>query len=234
MHDLLTSLASNRALVFYILLVVSLLLTRIPLVGKYFRSVNTMVHEGGHAFMTLLVSGELIAVNLFADTSGNTVTKSKNKFLQILIALSGYLISAWCGYFFLYLLSKGHHLHILFILVSLALLLMVLSLRNAYGLFWAGTFTLINLLLIYFNEPNSIYMAAAFYSLIIMTDAVLSSFILLIISIKTPKKAGDAANLQKFTGIPAIIWALIFVSFSILMSYFSVVYYFPSVNGILG
>ncbi len=234
MHELLTSLTDNRALIFYILLFISLLLTRIPIVGKYFRSINTMVHEGGHAFMTLLVSGELIAVNLFADTSGNTVTKSKNKFLQILIALSGYLISAGCGYFFLYLQSKGYYLHILFILVSLALLLMVLSIRNAYGLFWAGTFTLINLLLIYFNEPNSIYITAAFYSLIVMTDAVLSSFILLVISIKTPKKAGDASNLQKFTGIPAVVWALVFVLFSLLMAYYSVINYFPTFHGILG
>jgi len=192
-----------------------------------------MIHEAGHAFMTLLVSGEVIAVNLFADTSGNTVTKAKNKFLQVLIALSGYPASALSGLLFLFLLSKGYHLYILFALVSLTLLLMVLSIRNSYGMFWAGTFTLINLLLIYFNNANWIYLASTFFSLIILVDSVLSSFVLLAISIKTPKKAGDASNLEKFTRIPAVAWSVLLLAFSGYLAYLSIIYYFPPINGIL-
>jgi len=230
MHNWFVSIASNRTLDFYILMAIAMLLTRIPVAGRYFRSLNTMVHEGGHAFMTLLLSGEVIAVNLFADTSGNTITKSKNRFFQLLIALAGYTSSALTGLLFIFLLSKGYHVHILFFLVSLALLLLVLSIRNAYGLFWAGTFSLVNLLLIYFNDPTGIYLAAAFYTLIILTDAVWSSIILMVIAVKTPKKAGDAANLQKFTGIPAVIWTLFFVTFSILMAYYAFTRFFPPLH----
>lgn len=233
MPEFLVSIVSNRTLMFYLLLAIAMLLTRIPLIGKYFRSVNTMIHESGHAFTTLLLSGEVIAVNLFSDTSGNTITKAKNKFAQFLIAISGYPSSALCGLLFLFLLSKGYNLQILFVLVSLALLLMVFSIRNTYGLFWAGTFTLINLLLIYFNNPNWIYIAAAFYSLIIATDSVFSSFILLVISIKTPKKAGDASNLEKFTKVPAIVWAVLLLAFTGYLAYLSIDLYFPPLKEIL-
>ncbi|NVO18262.1 MAG: M50 family metallopeptidase [Bacteroidetes bacterium] len=223
----------NHTLVFYILLAIALFLTRIPVIGKYFRSVNTLIHEGGHAFMTLLVSGEVIAVNLFADTSGNTITKAKSKFFQVLISLAGYPVSAACGLLFLFLLSKGYNILILFVLVSLTLLLMVLSIRNAYGLFWSGTFTIINLLLIYFNQSNWVYLAAAFFSLIVVVDSVLSSVILFVISIKTPKKAGDASNLEKFTKIPAVIWSILLLAFSGYIAYLGMKHYFPPVSEII-
>jgi len=154
---------SHHQILFYILLTTALLLTRIPVLGKYFRSVNTLVHEAGHVFVTLLLSGEVIAVNLFADTSGTTVTKAKGKFAQATIALAGYPVSALTGWLCLFLLYKGYNLYILFILTSIALIIMILSLRNMYGLFWAGTFVVLNLLLIYFNNKTLIYTFAVFF-----------------------------------------------------------------------
>jgi hypothetical protein len=226
-------LTSNPTLVFYILLITALLLTRIPVLGKYFRSVNTLVHEAGHAFATLLLSGEVIAVNLFADTSGTTVTKAKGKFPQALIALAGYPVSALTGWLCLYLLYKGHNLYILFILTSIALIIMILSLRNAYGLFWSGTFVILNLLLIYFNNRPLIQVFATFYSVIIFTDALISSLVLLVLSIKQPKKAGDASNLQKITKIPAAIWAILLLVFTFFISWLSVIHYFPSIKTLI-
>jgi hypothetical protein len=226
-------LTSNPVLLFYILLITALLLTRIPVLGKYFRSVNTLVHEAGHAFATLILSGEVIAVNLFADTSGTTMTKAKGKFPQALIALAGYPVSALTGWLCLYLLYKGHNLYVLFILTSIALIIMILSLRNAYGLFWAGTFVLLNLLLIYFNNRPLIQVFATFYSVIIFTDAVISSLVLLVLSIKQPKKAGDASNLQKITKIPAAVWAILLLVFTLFISWLSVIHYFPSIKTLI-
>jgi len=226
-------ISSNHNILFYILLLTAILLTRIPVLGKYFRSVNTLVHEAGHAFMTLLLSGEVIAVNLFADTSGTTVTKAKGKLPQALIALAGYPISALAGWLCLFLLYKGYNLYILFILTSIALIIMILSLRNMYGLFWAGTFIVLNLLLIYFNNRTLIYTFAAFYSVVIFMDAIMSSIVLLILAIKQPKKAGDATNLQKITKIPAAIWAILLLVFTLFISWLSVVNYFPSIKTLI-
>ena len=226
-------LTSNPTLVFYILLITALLLTRIPVLGKYFRGVNTLVHEAGHAFTTLLLSGEVIAVNLFADTSGTTVTKAKGKFPQALIALAGYPISALTGWLCLFLIHRGLYLYVLFILTSIALIIMILSLRNAYGLFWAGTFVVLNLLLIYFNNKFLIYTLATFYSVIIFADAIISSVVLFVLSIKQPKKAGDATNLQKITKVPAVIWSILMLIFTLFISWLSVLHYFPSIKNLI-
>ncbi len=233
MNSLLAIIDQHRPLTFYILLGVALVLTRIPLIGKYFRTVNTMIHEAGHAFVTLLVSGEVIAVNIFPDTSGTTVTKAKSKFLQILIAAAGYPASSLAALLFLFLLNNGHFLFILFTLVSIALLLLILSIRNNYGYFWAGTFTLICLLLIYFNKSAVIYTATTFFSLILLVDSVLSAVTLFVLSIRNPKKAGDATNLARFTRIPATAWSILFLSISGFLAYLSIVWYFPPVQSIL-
>ena len=227
-------ISSHPQLIFYILLAIAVLLSRIPLLGKYFRSINTLVHEAGHAFATLILSGEIIAINLFADTSGSTVTKAKNKFSQALISLAGYPVSALMGWLCLFLLYKGYYLYILFILTSIALIIMILSLKNMYGLFWAGTFVVLNLLLIYFNNQTVIYIFAAFYALVIFTDAIISSFILLVLAIKQPKKAGDATNLQKTTKIPAMVWAVLLLAFTLFISWLSIINYFPSIKTLIG
>ena len=224
---------SHQSLVFYILLITALLLTHIPVLGKYFRSVNTLVHEAGHAFTTLILSGEVISVNLFADTSGTTVTKAKGKFPQAVIAMAGYPVSALTGWMLLFLLHKGLTLYILFILTSIALIITILSLRNAYGLFWAGTFIVLNLLLIYYNNRGLILVFSTFYAVIIFTDAVISSVVLFVLSIRQPRKAGDASNLQKITKIPAVAWSILLLVFTLFISWLSVTHYFPSIKNLI-
>ncbi len=226
-------IGSHPQLLFYILLLTAVLLTRIPILGKYFRSVNTLVHEAGHVFMTLIVSGEVIAVNLFADTSGTTVTKAKGKIAQSLIALAGYPVSALTGLLCLFMLNNGSYLYILFMLTSIALIIMILSLRNMYGLFWAGTFIILNLLLLYFNNNTMVYGFAAFYSVIIFSDAIISSVVLFVLAIKQPKKAGDATNLHKLTKIPVVVWAIMLLGFTLFISWLSVINYFPSIKSII-
>ena len=209
---------THQSAVFYLLLIIALLLTHIPVLGKYFRSVNTLVQEAGHAFVTLLLSGEVISVNLFADTSGTTVTKAKGKLSQAIIALAGYPVSALTGLLLLFLLHKGLTLYILFILTSIALIITILSLRNAYGLFWAGTFIVLNLLLIYYNNRSLIQGFSTFYAVIIFSDALISSVVLFVLSIRQPKKAGDASNLQKITKIPAVAWSILILTFTLFIS----------------
>lgn len=217
----------NKDTVFYIFLLLALFLSHIPILGKYFRSVNTLIHESGHALATLVLSGEVIAINLFSDTSGNTVTKSKSRFSQIIISLSGYIFSSAVGLIFMMMINKYLYTYILIILTSLALLIMILSIKNTYGLFWTGTFVTLNLLLLYFNNAESLYYLSLFYSLIIFTDSVFSAFVVLILSIKQPKKAGDASNLQKSTGIPSFFWGLLFCGMAIFSAFIAVSKYFP-------
>jgi len=183
--------------------------------------------------MTLALSGEVISVNIFSDTSGTTVTKAKGKLSQALISLAGYPASALTGWLCLFLLARGHYQYIVLGLTSISLIMMILSLRNWYGLFWAGTFVVINLLLLYFNNPAIIFVFATFYTLIIFADAIISSIVLMALSIKQPKKAGDATNLNKATKLPAVFWALILLVFTLFLSWQSVINYFPPIKSLI-
>lgn len=222
----------NRDLLFYILLLAAVLLARIPVLGKYFRSVNTMIHEAGHAFATLLLNGEVISVNLFADTSGNTITKSKNKFSQLIISLSGYLFSSIFAILCTYLIYKQLYIYILFILTSIALLLVILSIKNTYGLFWAGTFIILNLLIIYFDNGIALFGLSTFYALVILSDSVISAHVVFVLSIRQPKKAGDTTNLYKVSGIPAFFWGFLFMAVATFVAYIAVTKHFPNINNL--
>jgi hypothetical protein len=221
---------SDKTLTFYIVLAAALLLSRIPLIGKYFRMVNTVVHESGHALLTLFLSGEVIEINLFADTSGNVVSKARSKFAKIMVGMAGYPFSSGFALLFLYLLSRNSYTLILILITSLTLVLLALALRNSYGIFWAITFSLLNFLVLLDNAVTATYLLALFYTLIIFTDSVISAVYLLVLSIRTPKKAGDASVLEKNSSVPAIIWSLVFVIIAGIFAYLSVTHYFPHVK----
>ena len=65
------------------------------------------------------------------------------------------------------------------------------------------------------------------FGFIIAIDNFLATLWLCYISITQSKKAGDAANIAKTTKIPAIFWALIFLSISILIGYKSYIIFLP-------
>lgn len=218
---------------FYAMLILALITVRIPVAGKYFRLVATMVHEAAHAFTAFIFSGEIIAVNLFADASGTTITKSKNKASQALVAFAGYPLTSLTALLFLYLLQQHFEKYILFILLSLVMLLVVLFVRNTFGLVWSISFMALNIGLLYFENQIVNYYFIAFYCCSLLAESFLSTLVLLRLSYKNSKKAGDASNLAKITGIPAIIWAFLFFGIAVVTLYLSIIYTFPNVNSLL-
>lgn len=221
------SKATESGWAFYIMLTLAVITVRIPVAGRYFRLVATMVHEAAHAFTALLFSGEILSVNLFTDASGTTITRAKNKATQALIAFSGYPFTSYTALLLLYLQHLHFEKYILFILLSLVMLLVVLFVRNTFGLVWSFSFMALNIFLLYFDNKILNYYIIAFYGSSLLAESFLSTLILLRLSYVNSKKAGDATNLAKITGIPSIIWALIFLAIASLTVYLAVVYTFP-------
>ena len=217
----------NRDVVFYIILVVSIILTRTPFVGKYFRIVNTMIHESGHALVALITSAQVLQINLFTDTSGSAVTKSSNWFSKFFTSFAGYPSSALAALLFFYLIKQQHYIYIIYGLGALAVINLIFFVRNAYGLFWLVTFIIISGTLIYFNDDFSLFSVSVFFSFIVLTDAFISAIHLFIICFKTPDKSGDAKNLSTLTYIPALIWTLVFLAINTIIIYYTIINYFP-------
>jgi hypothetical protein len=65
--------------------------------------------------------------------------------------------------------------------------------------------------LLYLNIPMVNDFVVASLAIILMTEAIFSSLMLLLIAVETPSESGDAKILSTITFIPSIIWALCFV-----------------------
>ena len=199
---------------FYYFVVAAILMTKVPVVGKFFNIINTAIHELGHALMALILEGKVHRIELFSDSAGSTTTQNKGKFRTFMVAISGYPFASAVAYFSFYLLNFGYEKHLLIGLSILFLFMLLLWIRNVYGVIWVLLFCRINVFLLYYNNIKIINIAALFYATVILTESVFSTFTLLYLSLKYPQQAGDATNLKKITHIPTVIWALLFVAFS--------------------
>lgn len=207
----------NLTLILFV--AIALLLPRIPVVGKFFNIINTGLHEFGHALMALLLGGEVHKIELFKDTSGATVTQTKHKWQAALVSLAGYPFAASMGWFGFYLAQSGAAMGMVIGLSILFLLMLLVWIRNWYGALWVVLFTAINAFLVYYHITQYIQYAAMFYAVMILTESVVSSVVLVVLSFKDPSRAGDATNLEKVTCVPAAIWSLLFLAYTLWVVY---------------
>ncbi len=219
----------NPTVIFYTLLASSLVITRLPFIGKFFRVVNTLIHESGHAVMALLLSGNVQRIDLFSDTSGSAFTATKNGFSRFLVSLAGYPASALFAVLCFYFIEHKAANYVVYLLMGIAILNLLFYVRNAYGIFWLLCFIIISGFIIYSDETILIYGFSLLCAFIVLTDAVISGITLLVIAIKTPKNAGDAKNLNESTHLPVVFWALLLLAFSVLCAYKTIWMFFPKI-----
>ena len=217
---------------FYLIIAVSLILTRVPYIGKFFRVVNTMIHECGHAFMALILSGEVIKINLMSDTSGSAVTKVKGKIPNLLVSVVGYPFSALMSFVIFFLIMNDFITVALIVLMAFAVISLLFFVRNSYGIFWLIMFLIIGCVIVQVNSPLILYAWMVFLASLLLTEAFISGLILLKISVENPSGAGDAANLKKETHIPAWFWSLLFCIINGYLAYLTVSLTFPSIQNI--
>jgi hypothetical protein len=99
------------------------------------RNAITIVHEAGHALVSLLSGRRLEGIRLHSDTSGVTVSKGKRTGPgMVLTALAGYVAPPLLGAGAAWLLAAHHVTATLWLLLAL-LTGTFLAIRNAYGVF---------------------------------------------------------------------------------------------------
>ena len=206
-------------LAFGALLVLSFVIARIPVIGKYLRVVNTLIHETGHSIMTLLTDGQVIKVELFSDTSGTTVTKSKSKFGQFMIAFSGYPFAAFMAYLFSFLIYNHYFSAVIISIAVLAFINLLFFVRNAHGIIWLIIFIALAVLNMMYGNKLSTIGFAVIVGAVNLLETLWSSLVITLLSFRKGKSAGDATNLHKLTHVPAFIWALLFLTMSVFVVY---------------
>lgn len=194
---------------------------RIPYLGVALRVVNTMMHEFSHALVAFLFSGKIQSVKLFSNTEGEVTISGGSKVVQFLTALAGYPLSALSGVGMMYLLMNDFADFALWTITGISAVLLLLFVRNLYGVLWLIGFIGINGVFLFFEFQSLQVLFGLIYSFVILSESVHSVFSLLIISLKNPKSAGDAAVLSKLTFFPVVFWAIVFVFINLFVMFYA-------------
>lgn len=205
----------NKWLKTLLFLAGSVLLTRIIPFSGLFRNLDTMIHEFGHALVTLLLSGHVLRIELYADHSGVTYSAIGAGAKAILVSLAGYPLASLFSLLLFYLYRKNLVKWGLLLATGIALVMLALYVRGGFGVIWLTGFIALNLAMVFLwpKVGKYYYLFLAFLTL---EESVTGTIFLVTTAALSPSRAGDAANLARMTPMPAIFWALLFVLFALL------------------
>ena len=216
---------STKVVLFIIL---AIILTKLPIVGKYFAIVNTLIHEVGHQLASILTFGKAHKIQLFANTEGVAYSSHRFWIGKVVTALAGYVFSSFTAATFFVFIYKGRFDIIIYILVAILLISMILWIRNWYGFFWILTFSAGFVWLLWKAEGPIIEYVVLFLVSILFVESITSAFEIMSLSFKRPTQAGDATSLAQLTYlIPAQIWGIVFFAQSLYFGWLALKNFFP-------
>lgn len=210
-----------------IVVAIAILLEYLPKIGRVFKGFNTLIHETGHALMTLIFSGEVVSIDIFYSGEGVATTKTKSWWSRFFISIAGYPFASIIAFLFSYLIFRERYNYVLYVMVSIAVVNLIFWVRNPYGLVWLITVISFLFLCFYFDWTIIKRWTALSITSFVFVDAFVSAWYILVLAIKSPKKAGDATNLQKSLWIPAFFWALFFWAQATLLALLSIHLFHP-------
>ncbi|MHA0858397.1 M50 family metallopeptidase [Paenibacillus sp. CMAA1364] len=204
----------NKWIKTFFYLVLAAVLTRLVPFSSWFRIIDTMVHELGHAVATLLLSGRVLSIELNPDHSGTTYAVLASGWGPIAVSIAGYLSASIFSVLMFYGYAHRRQGEGLILITAIALIMILLFVRNSYGIWWLSIFIVVSLLFYFLGTGirNTYYLLLAFLSL---EESVMGPISLLLYAINKPSRAGDAASLANQTILPAWIWSLLFLVFAL-------------------
>jgi hypothetical protein len=200
-----------------------------------FRIFVTFVHEGGHAVAALLTGNSVQSLSVAMNASGETYTTQGGVFSQMLVSSAGYLGAMTFGALLLVLIRKAVAARI--VLAGSALLILILT--TVFGLLkpmFAGSWG--SLSGIPFTVFSGIALAVGLVAVARFASARVATFVLSLLAVQcvlnalldlktvfflsspyAPSVPTDAANMALATGVPAVLWTIIWIviAFAILM-----------------
>ena len=173
----------------------------------------TFIHEGGHALAALLTLGSVEQLIIYADGSGVTRTVGG---LSLLISSAGYLASTAYGAGLLTLLHDGGRAKaVLTVTAALILALTGFFAANSFSLFIGIALTGLLIWVAIGWSARWAHFFLSFLAVQCCLNALYDLKTLFMIS-ATTNLHSDAVNMERYTMIPAIVWALTWTGLSIL------------------
>ena len=175
------------------------------------------LHELGHALAAWLTGGQVVSIQIFPDEGGLTAARGGWPFI---ILSAGYVGSLLAGGVLLYLSGRRHWgRRLMTALATLLVLSTLLFFRNVFAVLY-GLFTAAAMFLSAYRLPVQVN----FY---IVRFIAVASCLYAILDIRSdlfitgvPVESGvvnDAVALSQLTGLPAILWAVLWMTVSLIM-----------------
>ncbi len=199
-----------------------------------FRLFVTFIHEGGHALAALLTGNSVQSLSVAMDTSGITYTTKGGLISQMFISSAGYLSSMAFGSLLLVLIRRSVAARV--VLAGSSLL--VLGLTLIFGLIKplvggaalsgipftlvAGIVLAVGLFAVArFATPKVASFFVSFLAVQCILNAILDlKTVFFLSSPFAPSVQTDAVNMANATGIPAIIWTVLWIGVAFFMLWF--------------
>jgi hypothetical protein len=206
-----------------------------------FRIFVTFIHEGGHALAALVTGNSVQSLSVAMNASGETYTTQGGFFSQVLVASAGYLGSMAFGALLLVLIRKAIAARV----VLLGSALLILGLTIIYGVIkpiWSGAFSGIPFTLITgslltvglvalarFASSRGATFFVSFLAVQCVLNALLDLKTVFFLSTPfAPSVPTDAMNMANATGIPAILWAIVWIAIAFAILWFAMRLYVAS------
>ena len=191
-----------------------------------FRIFVTFIHEGGHAIAALITGDSIQSLSIAVNASGETYTTRGGIWSQVFVASAGYIGSMAYGALLLILIRKAVAAR----LVLLGSAGFIFGLTLVYGLFKpivsgsdlsgvpftfvAGTLLSVGLYAVAkFASPRVAGVFVSFLAVQCVLDALLDlKTVLFLSSPFAPSVPTDALNMANATGIPALLWTVVWIA----------------------
>jgi len=207
-----------------------------------FRVFVTFIHEGGHAIAAVLTGNSVQSLSIAMNASGETYTTKGGLWSQVFIASAGYVGSMLFGGLLLILIRKAIAARV--VLLGSAGLIMALTI--IYGLFkplvswsglWGVPFTFFAGILLSvglvavarFAKPRVATFFVSFLAVQCVLNALLDlKTVFFLSSPFAPSVHTDAQNMSIATGVPAILWTVVWIALAFIILWFSMRLYVDS------
>jgi hypothetical protein len=194
-----------------------------------FRIFVTFIHEGGHAIAALLTGNSVASMSVAPNASGETYTTYGGFFSEVLISSAGYIGAMSFGALLLVLIRKAIKARI----VLLACGILIFALTMIFGLIkplftfsglggvpftlLAGLFLSVGLVLIArFASARVATFFVSFLAVQCVLNALLDLKTVFFLSAPfAPVVPTDAVNMANATGIPALIWTVMWIALAL-------------------
>lgn len=174
------------------------------------------LHELAHALAALLTGGQVLSIQIFPDEGGLTTTRGGWPFV---IASAGYLGSMLLGGTLLYLSSRRQLAQRLMLVLAV---LIVLSTLLFFRNFFAVLYGLLAAAAMFFSARR----LSANVNFYIVRFIAIASCLYVLLDIRSDLFAAspggqgivnDAVTLSRLTGLPAIIWAVLWMAAALIV-----------------